>query len=386
MPVYKSKRGGGGRSMSQMKMVKHGGRVSKKVAVTKKKVARRTKRARGGSRRRASVYYGVSSDYLDLYQRKSRKLSSRGSIDYTAQYGTTTSWVPGNQAVIVVASHYTKAQYTTSAGITGVTVGSSDLKFLDLDPGAKMGGNQGGEFSNATTQDTAIHSKSCSTKLMIVNAHDAPVEMDLYWIVPRKATSSELTSAWDNMMTAGQPYNYAANQSSVASTPLYNGTIFSTAAVAGYSSYELYGETPFRFPAFRAMYKCVKKKTIVLTGGASEVINYRIFANKTVTGRYLNDLGGSTDIPWHTCHVLCLARGGPEFAVKSSDGSAAIATTGGGRLGFVVDTDYKFKAIDVSRKFTVRRIAPVLANVTTGAKMQVMGEDQAAEDTNNIGG
>lgn len=196
-----------------------------------------------------------------------------------------------------------------------------------------------------------VYMHSCVADLQFVNASDVPTQLDVYWLTPRAVTADGPRTTWANAMASR-----ALGQSAAV-----NPTTAIGAMTTGYPDILVYGQEPKYESTFNQMYRTLRKRSIVLQGGAAHKFHYSIGFNRILDKRWLQQLSNANGnlIPNLSVVVFAVSRPYP-VALQETSVTKGF-TPGIAEIGFISNCRYTFQAMGASR-LDVNRAEPAFFN------------------------
>lgn len=268
---------------------------------------------------------GITSDYWSHTIAARKPLSKAlGKFKFTQQGGTTAFGNPGQQTVTCVISHITRGQCITSSG-AGATLNQFPTKIMDLNPNRYNTGSvlyTGGAAGVAPTNEK-VHVKSVITDMQLYNITNAPIQVDLYYLLCKKPTANDPATDWNALLQLeADGIAAGTNASEAAGGALTSGNL-------GYPNFAMYGQTPLTCRSFRKVWKCIKKKFYTIAPGEVQRLKYRINFNKTINIAPLSVMSSDYGLAGTTVTVLMVSRG-TICLIEGHDDTAAPGVASGG--------------------------------------------------------
>lgn len=200
--------------------------------------------------------------------------------------------------------------------------------------------------------------ESCMASMQIVNSTNIPVVCEIYFCTPKQATAGGPKATWETVLAeAGDVQSDAVNPTTIAGT-----------LTAGSPSLTTYGQNPGYEPVFNKIWQIVLRKRIVLAGGSSHDLRYKIWFNKFLRSNYLRKLivSGSEYAPGISLIPMVVARPGPVVFTEgdSSFGYDKGYTTSEAKIGWVYSHRYKYCALPATN-MDINRAAPQFVAIDT---------------------
>lgn len=252
-------------------------------------------------------------------KKKSIKNPGKGKWRITDQSSGTASSLEGQQAVGYLGFIGTKSQILDSSGSGYNQANQAYTSLFDTNP---FQTNTGGVLYGNTVAplDDRIVLQSVVYNLEMANfTTGSPLIIDLYWLKCMKNTSDDPQTIWQNVLISQALGKAGAVQG----------------AASGYPLISQVGTRPEEAPAFRKIWKTLKKETYELASGANVQLLYTMKFNKMIDKKTIVEqptpfIAGFTVTPW------VIIRG---CIGKDVDGAGV--TIAPVELGYVISREYQ---------------------------------------------
>lgn len=305
----------------------------------------------------------INSSYNVITMGSKRRVRSMGRWSYLYQNQGQVVVNAGNQGVADMAFHgHIVGQYLSNSGATGIVNAATwkDNPFT-LNPFQTNTGSANVFTSVVQPSNDIIFLESCMASMQIVNSSNTPVVCDIYWCVPRIGLRDGPTVTWINSLAdaaMGQPSNI-------------NPTSSVGALTVGAPLISTYGQSPAYERTFRELYNIKLRKKIILQGGSSHDIRYKIWFNKFLHRSTLEEkqTTGIAVAPGISLVPMIVARPGPVVFREGADIAANDQgyTTSNGKVGWTYTHRYVYRAVPEHRLSINRAAAQFVALVPDGS-------------------
>lgn len=318
----------------------------------------------------------IAKSHLNIWISRVKKLfKPLGRFTYIQQNAGLVSSNTGVQAYGTILGHATISQLiadnTSPSGI------QFNKNAFSLNPYQT---NTGSNFLGSVTQplQDRIHLHNVFCDLQLANQTSAPCHVELYWVMPTKASSVAPDTAWYNIAGTAEALGQAAAANTVDTGAVIN------LATPGAPNAGSYGETPQAHRGWRSMFKVIKKKSFPLASGGTHKVIYNINFNKTYDrfDTTTQNTAGSVHYQYGTVYVMIIVRGTPIMDTSApaggTGGVGGTPTTSQCEIAWTASHRYKFSTLGASR-LDVSRITPqFIYNTGAAANIKTMGELNAA--------
>lgn len=255
-------------------------------------------------------------------KKKPIKNPSKGCWRVTDQGQDIAAIVEGKQFVGTIAFINTFNQMTTSSGAGYNPATNAYVSLFDANPNQSNIG--GGLYSQVSLpNDDRIVIRSVQYNLEFANfTAVSPVVIDLYWLLCKKNTNDFPETCWQNVLTSQAMGRSAAVQATNAA-----------AYTAGYASSSMIGMRPEDAPAFKKIWKTLKKETYELAPGANVQLTYDFVYNKMIDKKFIQEQA-TNYIAGLTLTPFAIFRG---CVVKDINGTATVSPC---EVGFIYSREY----------------------------------------------
>jgi len=228
----------------------------------------------------------------------------------------------------------------------------------------------------AVVADDKLCIKSIKHILRIVSLCTVPQRVKVLYFLCKKDGDATPSTIWSEAISAS-----AYLQASQASGPTNSG---SSAFTAGYTSSNVVGEVPHKWPTFRKFWKLVHSDQFMLQGGDQMSVPVNIEVNKVITKQMLSSMTTSdVYISGLSIIPMIIVDAGLTGISSSVTTDANTCAPGYARIGVLATEKYTFGAMPVNR-FTIERneLGYVRQDVTVGEVFKIINDvDTAVAET-----
>jgi len=199
-----------------------------------------------------------------------------------------------------------------------------------------------------------IYIKNCKTIHHLLNMTKIPMNVDIYWVMPKYDTDMTPVSSWTDILNS--KFMGQTGQTGATNTA-------STTATPGGALRIDYGQNPYQHQEFTKLWKCVKTSHCIIQAGEQvdlfidfkmeKIVNIMNLATRNC--QYLRGL---------TIFPLIIARCGLEGIATGETGASLEVAYGQVKLGVVANHNITFGALPQSRFSTARTYTGTIVSTT----------------------
>lgn len=252
------------------------------------------------------------------------KGKTKGNWTYTQITQRKSASLAGTQGSSIVLTLLRNNNFTIPSD-PGFDENTTAIRLGDMNPYKNTSGSQ--LFGPQIPAADRFGIKSIDVHMEIVNGHNIPVVLDLYYIMHKTDNEIGISNNWTDCLIA-EGMGKAAYR-----VPPAGFTRDGTTIMGGSLRDNFPGQQPFRLTQFRRNYKLLKKVTVNLQVGVNELLKTRIVYNKVIQpNAHTGD-----KVKGVTIEVLAIQRG---IVIFDTTGDAVLPTYGNSLVGYVNTVTY----------------------------------------------